>query len=137
MEFSFSRQEAQPFKFSRIDLYLYKFTSPNGITYKVDFKPTNFQLSLISYAEYEVYNIVVSFRAVSFKQSDANLNLTFLHIIRNFLNNQITVDAMLVFNNEILSKDIFELRSKINYNEFPFLNERSTLYLIRSKDIKE
>jgi len=104
MDFSFNLINKNPYAFSRIDRYFYKFTSTNGIVYKLDFKHCEFEAPVIEYKKYNAYELALCESFNNFKKYDEQVFLTCLHIIRDFLQQQVTANAMLVYNENLLTQ---------------------------------
>jgi len=114
MEFSFNLQNnAKPYRYLRIDLSLYKFTSPNGSVFKIDFVKSAFEHEIIEIENYKAYQIKISGMFETHKTLDKNWGITLLEILRDFHGKRIRKEAFLFKDIELLSRDIYELKSKM------------------------
>jgi len=133
MEFTFNQNKPAPYPFIRIDRYLYKFSSLNGGAYKFDFKPDDFNSSIIKYENYKTFQLKLSGRFNHFKGIDEKALLTCLHIIRDFLQKKVTAEAILLKQNDLLSDNIFELKGKFDLKKLEILfdEKESIVYLVK------
>jgi len=134
MEFTFNLSTAQPYRFQRIDLFLYRFTSPNGSLYKIDFSEIDLQLPIIEFENYKSYEIVITSMNNTHKNLDENCNLTLIKIVRDFLNNNIRKSSLLIQKDHLLSQDIFELKRKLDFkklNEIWLSDPSNVFYLVK------
>lgn len=121
----------------RIDRYLYKFTVNNSTYYKLDFVPYNLNAtSSISYKKYKAYHLEMSGRFNELKPPEDQVLLTFLHIIRDFLQKKVNIKAMLLKQDKLLNDDLFELKSQFDLECLKGLFEEgvSMIYLVKAID---
>lgn len=135
MEFTFNINKPSAYVFMRIDRYLYKFSSLNKTVYKLDFKPCDFNSSLIQYQNYKTYQLQLGGRFNHLKVIDEKVLLTCLYIIRDFLQKKVTAKAMLLKEEDMLSNDIFELKGRFDLKkiEVLFTEKEATIYLVKEE----
>ena len=132
MKFTFNQNKPAPYSFLRIDRYLYKFTGDHKITYKLDFKVCEIVAPTIQYKSYQTFQLCISGRFNLLKKYDKKVMLTCLHIIRDFLQKQVTAKVMLIHREDLLSADIFELKGRFDLKLLNVLfEEAEDIYLVR------
>jgi len=133
MEFTFNNNQASDYPFFRIDLYLYKFADTKNSYYKLDFKPIEIKHTIPSYKNYKTFQLQLSGRYNNLNVRDKKILKTCLLIIRDFLQKKVTAKVMLLKQNELLSDDLFELKSQFDLKslEALFTDDESLIYLVK------
>ncbi len=139
MEFTFNKNKPAAYPFLRIDRNLYKFIAQHNNEYKLDFKPVKVESSAIAYNHYDSFELDLTCRFDYTQVKDERVLPTCLQIIQDFLQKQVTAKAMLISQDELLSEDLFELKSQFTMTSLANLvkNEESRIYLIKDMTDKK